>query len=70
MDTFVTVLVTVLVIIALKFVVLLIAGKGSLARVGVATNALFAVMGDAGVAAKVQPLLVPTPPEPDRKSVV
>src|SRR5262249_3218995 len=64
MENYQVVLLTLAAVIALKLLVLLAAGKGSLARVGLATKAFFKLMGDAEVAKKVEPLLTPPPPEP------
>jgi hypothetical protein len=64
METYQVVLLTVGAIVVLKLLVLLIAGKGSLARVGLATKAFFAVMGNADIARKIDPILNPPPPEP------
>jgi hypothetical protein len=60
------VLLTLAVLIAIKLLVLFIAGRGSLARVGMATVAFFKIMGDAGLAEKVRPILYPPPPEPPK----
>jgi hypothetical protein len=60
----ISVIITLVAVVVLKVVVLFIAGKGSLARLGPATQAFFAVMGDAATAARVAPLLNPPPPEP------
>jgi hypothetical protein len=56
--------VTIAAVVILKLIVLLIAGGGSFARVGLATQAFFKIMGDAAVAEKVNPILNPPPPEP------
>ena len=55
---------TVAVLAVLKLLVLLVAGGGSLARLGLSTRAFFKVLGDAPIAAKVKLLLDPPPPEP------
>jgi hypothetical protein len=60
----VIVLLTLAVLGVLKLLFLLALGRGSLARLGAAWRAFRAVMGDAGVAAKVGPLLVKSPPAP------
>lgn len=59
-----SVAVTVGVLVAIKLVILLVAGGGSFARYGLAVQAFFQIMGDQAVADKVGPLLNPPPPEP------
>jgi hypothetical protein len=49
-------------VVALGLLYLLVVGKGSFARLGLACSAFNKVMGDAEVAAKVGPLLVPPDP--------
>ena len=66
MQPYQIVLITVAAMIALKLLVLLIAGGGSLARVGLASRAFFKIMGDPGFAEKVGPILNPPPPEPPK----
>jgi hypothetical protein len=66
MEPYQIVLLTVAAMIALKLLVLLIAGGGSLARVGLASRAFFKIMGDPGFAEKVGPILNPPPPEPPK----
>jgi hypothetical protein len=61
-----TAIVTIAALVGLKLLVLLAIGKGSLARLGLATQAFTATLGDATVAARVAPLLNPPPPEPAR----
>src|SRR3954469_7653276 len=56
--------ITVAAVGVLKLLVLLVAGGGSLARVGVATQAFFAALGDAAKAEKMNAVLNPPPPEP------
>lgn len=56
--------ITVAVLAALKLLVLLAAGGGSLARVGLATQVFFAALGDAARAEKMKAVLNPPPPEP------
>ena len=58
------VLATLGVVLVVKVLVYLIAGKGSLARVGPATRAFFAVMGSPDKATKVALVLNPPPPDP------
>ena len=64
MESYQVVLATLGVVVVLKVLVLLAAGKGSLARLGPATSAFFSVMGSAEKAAKVGRVLNPPPPEP------
>jgi hypothetical protein len=64
METYQTVLLTLAAVIVVKLLVLLALGKGSLARVGLATQAFCKIMGDEKVAEKVRPLIAPPPPEP------
>jgi hypothetical protein len=70
MEPYQTVLATLAVAVVLKLLILFIAGRGSLARVGLATKAFFRLMGDAAFAAKVQPLLGPeaAPTKPKRST--
>jgi hypothetical protein len=56
--------ITVAALVVLKLLILFIAGGGSLARIGIATQAFFKVLGDQAVAAKIEPILNPPPPEP------
>jgi hypothetical protein len=58
------VLTTLGILVALKLLYLLVVGKGSFARFGLAWSAFNKVMGDAEVAEKVKPLL--TPPDPSK----
>ncbi len=57
---------TVAALLAIKLLVLFIAGRGSLARLGIATTAFFKIMGDAALAEKARPILYPPPPEPPK----
>jgi hypothetical protein len=66
MDTWLVVVLSVIVVLVVEFVVLFVLGGGSLARFGLAAQAFRKVMGDPSVAAKVQPILNPPPPEPPR----
>ncbi|MBY0231120.1 MAG: DUF2760 domain-containing protein [Gemmataceae bacterium] len=56
--------VTVAALVVLKLLILLAAGGGSLARLGLAMRAFFKVMGDQPTADKVKLVLDPPPPEP------
>jgi hypothetical protein len=66
METYQAVLLTLAAVVALKVLVLLIMGRGSLARVGPATRAFARVLGDAGAAERVAAVLNPPPPEPPK----
>src|SRR5438105_3766048 len=66
MDTWLTVVLTVVVVLAVEAVLLFLAGGGSLARFGLAWEAFRKVMGDPVVAEKVRPVLNPPPPEPPK----
>ena len=70
MEPYQTVLATLGVVVILKILILLALGGGSLARLGLAWQALRRVMGDATFAAKVQPLLAPpeAAPKPKRSA--
>jgi hypothetical protein len=63
----VVVLLTLVGLFAIKLLVLLAMGGGSLARFGLAFQAFRRVMGDARVAEKVKPLLGPPEPEKPKK---
>ena len=67
MEPYQIVLLTLAVVVAVMLLVLLIAGKGSLARLGIACRAFFAVMGDAALAERVRPLLGPAQGEEAKK---
>jgi hypothetical protein len=54
--------------VAVKLLVLLIAGKGSFARLGLACRAFFRVMGDPALAERVRPLLEPAPVEEAKRA--
>ena len=58
----VVVVLTLVGVVVLKLLILLIAGKGSLARAGVSTRLFFRAMGDAPFAGKAEALLAPPPP--------
>lgn len=59
MEPYQIVLLTLAALVVLKLLVLLIAGKGSLARYGLACKAFFRVFGDAAAAERIRPLLEP-----------
>jgi hypothetical protein len=64
-----TVVLTLVGVAVLLFLILLAAGQGSLARLGLARQVFRRVMGDEAFAARVQPLfLPPEPPKPPKKS--
>jgi hypothetical protein len=67
MEPYQIVLLTLAVVVAVKLLVLLIAGKGSLSRLGLACRAFFAVMGDTTLADRVRALLEPVPAEETKK---
>ena len=58
------VLVTIGVLVAVKFLALLIIGRGSLARLGLATSVFCRVLADPGSVGRAQALLNPPPPPP------
>ncbi len=66
MEPYQIVLLTLAALVVLKLLVLFAAGRGSLARMGMATLAYFKIMGDAALAEKVRPILYPPPPEPPK----
>jgi Domain of unknown function (DUF2760) len=69
MDYVVPVLATLGAVVVLKVLVLLIVGRGSLARVGLAWTVFRRTMGEPEFAARVQPLLLPPePPKPIKRS--
>jgi hypothetical protein len=59
MQPYQIVLLTVATLVVVKLLVLLVIGKGSLARLGLACKAFFRVLGDAAVAERVRPVLEP-----------
>jgi hypothetical protein len=59
MEPYQIVLLTLAVAVVVKFLVLLVIGKGSLARLGLACKAFFRVLGDAAMAERIRPLLEP-----------
>jgi Domain of unknown function (DUF2760) len=64
MEPYLVVAATLIVLIVLKGLILLVAGKGSLTRLGPAMDAFFTVMGSPEKAAKVALVLNPPPPDP------
>jgi hypothetical protein len=64
MEPYQIVLATIGVLVVLKLLILLIIGKGSLARVGPATIASIRILGDPATAERVRQVLTPPPPEP------
>jgi hypothetical protein len=64
MEPYQYVLWTLAVVAVVNLFVLLAAGRGSLARLNMATLAFFKIMGDSALAEKVRPILYPPPPEP------
>jgi hypothetical protein len=67
MQPYQIVLLTLAVVVVVLLLVLLIAGKGSLTRLGLACRAFFGVMGDAALAERVRPLLELAPAEEAKK---
>src|SRR5579871_5212954 len=59
MEPYQIVLLTLAVAVVVKLLVLLIIGKGSLARLGLACKVFFRVLGDAASAERIRPLLEP-----------
>src|SRR5215471_2935774 len=57
MEPYQIVLLTVAVLVVVKLLVLLVIGKGSLARLGVACKAFFRVLGDESTAQRIRPIL-------------
>ncbi len=66
MESYQIVLLKLAAVVVFKLLVLFIAGRGSLARVGMASLAFFKIMGDAALAEKLRPILYPPPPEPPK----
>jgi hypothetical protein len=64
MEPYQYVLWTLAVVAVVNLFVLLAAGRGSLARLNMATLAFFKIMGDPALAEQVRPILYPPPPEP------
>ena len=67
MEPYQYVLLTLAAVVVLELLVLLIAGKGSFARLGLACRAFFRVMGDPAVAERVRPLLEVAPAAEEKK---
>jgi hypothetical protein len=67
METYQIVLLTVAVLVAVKLLVLLVVGKGSLARLGLACKVFCRVLGDAAMAERVRPSLEPPTGEEAKK---
>ncbi len=65
-EPYVVVLLTLAGVVVVKLLVLLVLGRGSLARLGPATQAFARVLGDAGTAGRVETVLNPPPPEPPK----
>ncbi len=65
----VVVVLTLVGVAVLKLLLLLILGKGSLARVGLATRLYTRVLGDPGLAGRAESLLAPPPPPEPPKPV-
>jgi hypothetical protein len=66
MENYQVVLLTLAVVVAVVVLALLALGRGSLARFGLAWLAFQKIMGDAALADKVRPILIPPPPEPPK----
>jgi hypothetical protein len=66
MEPYQIVLLTLAAVVVVKLLVLFVAGRGSLSRVGMASLAFFKIMGDAALAEKLRPILYPPPPEPPK----
>ena len=64
MEWYLIVAATLIVWIVLKGLILLVAGKGSYARLGQAMSAFFQIMGSPEKATKVALVLNPPPPDP------
>jgi hypothetical protein len=63
METYQIVLVTLAAVVALKILVLLILGRGSLGRLGLAWQAFSKILSDPAAAEKVRPILTTKPSE-------
>ena len=59
MEPYQVVLLTLAAVVAVKLLVLLAIGKGSLARLGLASKAFCRVLGDAATAERIRPILEP-----------
>jgi hypothetical protein len=67
MEPWLIVVLTVVVLVVLKFLVLLIISRGSLARLGLAIRIFYRVLGDPGSVGRAQDVLTPPPPPPPPK---
>ena len=67
MEPYQIVLLTVAALVVLKLLVLLVIGKGSLSRLGLACKAFFRVLGDAATAERIRPILEPPTVEEEKK---
>jgi hypothetical protein len=63
---YVAVLLTLAIVVVAVLLVLLILGRGSLSRLGLASQAFARVLGDQVTAARMGPVLNPPPPEPPK----
>jgi len=69
MEPWLIVVLTLVGVVVLKLLILLVLGRGSLARVGLATRLFIRTLGDAAFVGKAEPLLAPPPPPtPVRRS--
>jgi hypothetical protein len=70
MESYLIVLLTIAAVAVVELVVLLVAGGGSLARLGLAVTAFRRVLSDAEVAGRIRPLLEApaAPPKPAKRS--
>jgi hypothetical protein len=70
MEPYLVVLLTLAAVAVVEFVVVLVLGGGSIARLGLAVTAFRRVLGDAAVAGRVRPLLEApaAPPKPAKRS--
>jgi hypothetical protein len=59
MDPYLFILLTVVAVLLVELLIVLVMGKGSLARLGLACQAFSRVLGDAATAERVRPLLEP-----------
>jgi len=67
MEPYQIVLLTVAALVVVKLLVLLVIGKGSLSRLGLACKAFFRVLGDAATAERIRPILEPPVAEEAKK---
>jgi hypothetical protein len=66
MEPYLYVVGTLVGVVVVALLALLIVGRGSLARLGLAWQAFARVLGDAAAAGRVRPVLNPPPPEPPK----